>query len=140
MAVLQNSLLPFLSRLVLIVVLVLGCLGSVDGAGFSVSEAEKVEVKSGEGQRQVRAWEKFYDLGYTYLRKNANALKAYQDAIDEGLDGLDAIQDAIQTLQKQRWDEIKALFKRGNDFNRKARDGGWYPFHEIHLANGKRLD
>ena len=35
---------------------------------------------------------------------------------------------------------MKALFKRGNDFNAKARDNLWYKFEEIHLANGKRLD
>lgn len=31
-----------------------------------------------------------------------------------------------------------ALFKRGNDFNRKASLN--YPFNEVQLANGKRLD
>ena len=71
---LQNALLPFLSRLVLIVVLVLGGLGSVDGAGFSVSEAEKVEVKSGEGQRQVRAWETLID--FPTIRVNSTYLAA----------------------------------------------------------------
>ena len=29
---------------------------------------------------------------------------------------------------------------RGNDFNETAIIEGWYPFNEIHLANGKRLD
>ena len=29
---------------------------------------------------------------------------------------------------------------RGNRFNDKAVDNNWYDFHEINLANGKRLD
>jgi hypothetical protein len=32
------------------------------------------------------------------------------------------------------------LFKRGNDFNRQAAKNDWYPFNEVHLSNGKRLD
>lgn len=80
----------------------------------------------------------FLDEGYDALRKNPDALKALDDAVAEGLDGMDAIQDAIQTLNKNKWEEIKALFKRGNDFNRKARD--IYDYNEIVLGNGKRLD
>lgn len=80
------------------------------------------------------------DEGYDALRKNPDALKALDDAVTEGLDGMDAIQDAIQTLNKNKWEEIKAFFKRGNDFNRKARDEAWYDFNEVHLENGKRLD
>jgi len=38
------------------------------------------------------------------------------------------------------WNELKVLFKRGNDFNKKALDEEWYDFYEVHLANGKRLD
>jgi len=29
---------------------------------------------------------------------------------------------------------------RGNNFNRKAVEEEWYEYHEVHLANGKRLD
>ncbi len=29
---------------------------------------------------------------------------------------------------------------RGNNFNRKAVDNGWYPYNEVHLGNNKRLD
>lgn len=36
------------------------------------------------------------------------------------------------------WEEVKALFKRGHDFNAKARDS--YEFNEIVLETGKRLD
>ena len=32
------------------------------------------------------------------------------------------------------------MFKRGNNFNKKAVTNKWYDFHEIHLKNGKRLD
>jgi hypothetical protein len=76
------------------------------------------------------------------IRKNPDALKQIDDVIKEGLDGTDAVQDAVQTVGKSKptWPEIQALFKRGNDFNRKAKTNGWYDYHEIHLANGKRLD
>ncbi|WP_416394978.1 polymorphic toxin-type HINT domain-containing protein [Allohahella sp. A8] len=36
--------------------------------------------------------------------------------------------------------EKNSPIARGNKFNEKARDSDWYQFHEIHLANGKRLD
>ncbi|MCL6296566.1 hypothetical protein [Jejuia spongiicola] len=39
---------------------------------------------------------------------------------------------------KLTWPEVKALFKRGNDFNDKARD--IYKYNEVALKNGKRLD
>ena len=29
---------------------------------------------------------------------------------------------------------------RGNAFNETARKGDWYPYNEVHLENGKRLD
>ncbi len=76
------------------------------------------------------------------LRKNPDVLKAISNATKEGLDGVDAIADAVQISGKSNpsWPEIQALFKRGNDFNRKARDNAWYDFNEVHLANGKRLD
>ena len=53
---------------------------------------------------------------------------------------IDAVKDAIQTLNKNKWIEIKELFKRGNDFNRKARDELCYDYNEVYLENGKRLD
>ena len=42
--------------------------------------------------------------------------------------------------RKLTWPEVKALFKRGNDFNDKARELRWYKYNEVHLTNGKRLD
>ena len=96
----------------------------------------------------VDAWKRLDDhLGDAgeLVRKNPDALKQVDDAIKEGLDATNAIEDAAQTLGKTKptWDEIKALFKRGNDFNRKARTK--YTFNEIVLEGvggkeGKRLD
>ena len=40
--------------------------------------------------------------------------------------------------RKLTWTEVKALFKRGQDFNEKAR--GIYKYNEVTLKNGKRLD
>jgi len=52
----------------------------------------------------------------------------------------DATVDAIQTSGKTKptWAEIQALWRRGNDFNRKGRDK--YLYNEVTLSDGKRLD
>ncbi len=89
----------------------------------------------------VRAWElAFVNNLNDGIRKNTDALDNIANSIDEGLDPVDAIEDAIQTLNQNKWIEIKAFYKRGNDFNRKAKDEAWYDFNEVHLENGKRLD
>jgi hypothetical protein len=38
------------------------------------------------------------------------------------------------------WWRTKSPTARGNQFNRKAVDGGRYPYHEVRLANGKQVD
>tara|TARA_A100000171_G_scaffold44060_1_gene46570 strand:- start:1577 stop:3490 length:1914 start_codon:yes stop_codon:yes gene_type:complete len=74
------------------------------------------------------------------LRKNPDVLKAISNSAKEGLDGVDAITDAVQISGKSNpsWPEIQALFKRGNDFNRKGKLE--YYYNEVHLSDGKRLD
>ncbi len=74
------------------------------------------------------------------------AIKLTKEAIDKGdfdkeiVEGLtnEANDIAIKKGRKLSWEEVKALFKRGNDFNAKARFK--YEFNEINLADGKRLD
>jgi len=47
---------------------------------------------------------------------------------------------------RAEWYEWSSFFgefgptARGNRFNNRSADQNWYPFHEVHLANGKRLD
>ncbi|HMM02489.1 MULTISPECIES: hypothetical protein [unclassified Dysgonomonas] len=87
-----------------------------------------------------------------------NIIRHFDDAIEDGVssnitkaikDGIldkdiveelgDEIKDiAASKSKKLSWEEVQALFKRGNDFNRKARDT--YDYNEIVLENGKRLD
>ncbi len=83
------------------------------------------------------------------FNKYGNNLKnLVDDALRSGEYTDDVIEEVAEFIEdlstkkgrKFTWEEIKALFKRGNDFNRKARDNKWYKFNEIHLANGKRLD
>ena len=91
----------------------------------------------------VEAWEILDDANIpSSIKSNPNALTKVNEAIDEGLDGLDALEDALQLVSNPRptWSEILQRFIRGNNFNRKARTNAWYDYHEIHLANGKRLD
>lgn len=89
------------------------------------------------------SWKLLDDTGiHEGLRRNPDVLNNMDEAVEAGLDSLDAIEDAIQTVAKPKpsWAEIRALFKRGNDFNKKAVRDEWYPYHEVHLSNGKRLD
>lgn len=69
---------------------------------------------------------------------DVSSTKVFAETVEE------AAEEIIDTAQKQNkklsWEEVKALFKRGNDFNAKAVTDGWYDFHEVYLANGKRLD
>ena len=58
--------------------------------------------------------------------------EAFEEVIDEG------VSKAVKSPKKLTWPELLALFKRGNDFNRKARDK--YQFNEINLSDKKRLD
>ncbi|MFT6963887.1 MAG: hypothetical protein ACJAWV_003625 [Flammeovirgaceae bacterium] len=97
----------------------------------------------------VDSWKKLDGLGEAgeLVRKNPEALKKVDDAIKEGLDATDAIKDAAQTLGKPKptWDEIKVLFKRGNDYNAKARIKYGANRSEVVLKGvdgkaGKRLD
>jgi hypothetical protein len=41
----------------------------------------------------------------------------------------------IQKGRKPTWTELKALWKRGNDFNTKARQSLWYQFNEVWLEH-----
>ncbi|MBP1618616.1 MAG: hypothetical protein H6Q14_2443 [Bacteroidetes bacterium] len=74
------------------------------------------------------------------------AKRATKDAIDKGdFDSylIESYVDDVNDLSKVKsrklsWEEVKALFKRGNDFNKKAKD--IYDYNEIVLENGKRLD
>ncbi|MEX1003207.1 MAG: hypothetical protein WDZ35_13900 [Crocinitomicaceae bacterium] len=76
------------------------------------------------------------------IAKDPDAILAVKNSMDEGLDGIDAIEDAIEVSNSPNltWADILARFQRGNDFNRKAVQNDWYPYNEVHLGNGKRLD
>ncbi|MCU0337461.1 MAG: hypothetical protein MUF12_06325, partial [Sediminibacterium sp.] len=41
--------------------------------------------------------------------------------------------------RKLTWPELKALWKRGNDFNAKAVDNGWYRFNEVWLEHPTKV-
>lgn len=58
------------------------------------------------------------------------------DVINEASEVIEDL--TVKKNRKLTWEEIKALFKRGNDFNKKGRLK--YDFNEIVLADGKRLD
>jgi hypothetical protein len=85
------------------------------------------------------------DLYQTFSR-NTQDLVDQAHRSGEVLD--DVVEEAAEVLEdefinkgsKLDWSEIRALWRRGNDFNRRAIDQEWYDYHEIHLVNGKRLD
>lgn len=64
--------------------------------------------------------------------------EALTDAITIEKMALDLADEASKKKRKLTWEEVKALFKRGNDFNRKARIE--YPYNEVNLLDRKRLD
>lgn len=81
------------------------------------------------------------------IRRHPDFITKIDNAIAEGLDWQDALEDAIITSQKIQptWPQIQALYKRGNDFNRKGRLKYTDDFVEIVLKGvngkpGKRLD
>ena len=42
---------------------------------------------------------------------------------------------ASSKSRKLSWEEVKARFKRGNDFNAKAKANGWYDYHEVTIEH-----
>ncbi|QPH39441.1 fibronectin type III domain-containing protein [Pedobacter endophyticus] len=74
------------------------------------------------------------------------AKKSLKEAIEKGDFDKELVEDltnevndiAVSKGRKLSWDEIKVLFKRGNDFNDKGRLV--YQFNEVNLVDGKRLD
>ena len=111
-------------------------LGFIEDFNGNSSFADWVKGKP-EG---IERWMELAD--YPELRKDVSGLNEMQNAVSEGLDAFDAVEDAVEQINNpsQTWAAILPLFKRGNHFNRKGRDNSWYPYHEIHLENGKRLD
>lgn len=72
----------------------------------------------------AKAWEAIDDeFGQTAetIRRSPEALETIEAATDEGLDPLNPLETALRATGKEKptWDETKAPFKRGNDFNRK---------------------
>ena len=71
--------------------------------------------------------------------------KALKELVEEV--GEEAIEDAADEIidiaakkgKKFTWEEIKVFFKRGNDFNKKAVDGEWYPENEIWLTHPTKV-
>jgi len=57
-----------------------------------------------------------------------------EELVDEG------VEKALKKGEQLTWPELKALWKRGNDFNDKGIAKYSYSKCEIHLGNGKRLD
>ncbi|CAM1371841.1 hypothetical protein TPENAI_61242 [Tenacibaculum litopenaei] len=91
-------------------------------------------------------------LSTTLLRKADDVSTGAKQLVDQlhksGKYSKDVIEDGIEvaidvvekTKKRIPLDKLIALFKRGNDFNKKAEVLEWYKYNEIHLANGKRLD
>ncbi|AUS06890.1 hypothetical protein [Pseudotamlana carrageenivorans] len=80
-----------------------------------------------------------------------NYVEGAKDLLQEALRKGDILDDEIiievgqeirdlsyKKRRKLTWEEVKVLFKRGNDFNKKARTV--YTYNEIVLETGKRLD
>ena len=101
----------------------------------------------------------FYEAGedvIKVLKERAGCVRAWEDLLDEDVDpsvrknidalaDSDAAIDAIQITGKRTWPEIRAFWKRGNDFNAKGRAKYTDDYVEIVLKGvngkqGKQLD
>jgi TANFOR domain-containing protein len=63
------------------------------------------------------------------VMKSANAKEFAEEAVQQGV--TEASDLAFTKGRKLTWEELKARFKRGNDFNKKGRDNNWYTHHEV---------
>ncbi|TJY37938.1 hypothetical protein [Pontimicrobium aquaticum] len=109
----------------------------------------RVVIRSG-GKTFTRVVRELTEDVLQHLERYAPGTKdLIDDALRKGevldheiiIEASEVIEDiSISKGRNLTWQEVKALFKRGNDFNKKALDEEWYDFHEIYLSNGKRLD
>lgn len=60
-----------------------------------------------------------------------------QDFIEESAEEITDI--TIKKGKKLTFEELKKFWKRGNDFNKKAKDNLWYPHHELWLEHPSRI-
>lgn len=83
---------------------------------------------------------------------SASGIKQHiDDLLRSGVYDDDVIEEASEVVadlykkdgnRKLSWEKVRALFKRGNDFNKKAVDLQWYKYHEVtveQLINGKKV-
>ncbi len=115
--------------------------------GKGIDKVWKVVIKNGDKvfTRTVK------ELTEETLQHFERYAPGTRELIDEALRKGDFLDDEIiievgqeiadLSAKKGRnltWEEVKVLFKRGHDFNEKARDV--YKYNEVTLKNGKRLD
>lgn len=82
-AVLLKSLTVTWTRLVLVLILVLGGLGGVGAVNLEVSSPEKTEVNQDETVDKVRAWREAFDLGLSKaVRSRPSFLKAFDEVLE----------------------------------------------------------
>lgn len=109
----------------------------------------KVVIKNGDKvfTRTIR------ELSEETIQHFDNYVEGAKDLLEEALRKGDILDDEIiievgqeikdlsdKKRRKLTWPEVKALFKRGQDFNKKGLDEYGYNSVEIVLADGKRLD
>jgi len=72
--------------------------------------------------------------------KDKDLEDAYQRYVERKTKSGDTIRDRADWKVESDWWKENSPVARGNQFNKKAADEGWYPYDEVHLSNGKRLD
>ena len=101
----------------------------VSKAGIQIAEATYTKfdgiVKSGV----IDDIDDFYRSGEVSVDVFEDTSEVVRDVYDNG---------GAFIKPQLNWEQIKALFKRGNDFNKKGRLE--YNYNEINLLDGKRLD
>ena len=122
---------------------------TVVSAYKAITQAKKLIADSGKKAKELAA--ETDDIAKNIARKLDDSVEPdvptkIDDAIKRGDVDAETLEEVTAEVQdiaaskkkKLSWQEIQALFKRGNDFNRKGRLE--YDYNEVNLADGKRLD
>lgn len=87
---------------------------------------------------KARIWNYIDNFSRTRLDEAIESGDFFKEVVEEAVEEI--AEESSRKGRKLNWNELQALFKRGNDFNDKARAERWYPVRELNLIDKKRLD
>ena len=122
-------------QLASIIIGVGGIKSAVKNVDEGVEKAGK-EIVSEVNDELVKELKGTDNLAKKFIKEGVEKGDLDKEIVENNINEINDI--AAKKGKKLSWEEVKALFKRGNDFNKKAKD--LYDYNEINLISGKRLD